>query len=153
MAKQIGGTHYQSGYIHWDFVLSVGMQYLEGNATKYLARWDKKGTPILDLQKALSYVEKLAENSLLCSMQARRCRPSQVICMTEAGRFCKENNLVGNPRDALVLLATWLSRDDLIRAATCIRATIGWVERHGLQPVPLEDSNKHAERIWSDGHD
>lgn len=57
---QIGGAHYKSEYQHWDLVLDTGMGYLEGCATKYVARWRKKGG-IEDLQKALHYGVKLVE--------------------------------------------------------------------------------------------
>ena len=75
-AKQIGGGHYKAGEAeavmaellgynkpieHWDMVLMRGYNYLQGNASKYLDRYEKKGTPIQDLQKAKHYIEKLIE--------------------------------------------------------------------------------------------
>lgn len=74
--KQIGGGHYKAsdtmqataealGYNkppeHWDMVLMRGYNYLQGNASKYLDRYDKKGTPIQDLEKAKHYIEKMIE--------------------------------------------------------------------------------------------
>lgn len=74
--KQIGGDHYKAGGTaeavaadlgynrpveHWDFVVMRGYGYLQGNASKYLDRYDKKGTPIQDLEKAKHYIEKLIE--------------------------------------------------------------------------------------------
>lgn len=58
--KQIGGDHYKTEVQHWDFVERHGVGYLEGCATKYVARWRKKGG-VEDLRKALHYVEKLRE--------------------------------------------------------------------------------------------
>lgn len=74
--KQIGGGHYKAdpgmqaiaedlGYNrpieHWDLVVIRGYNYLQGNASKYLDRYEKKGTPIQDLEKAKHYIEKLLE--------------------------------------------------------------------------------------------
>lgn len=56
--RQVQGDHYKSGYQHWDLVLETDMGYLEGCATKYIARWRKKGG-VADLEKAQHYVEKL----------------------------------------------------------------------------------------------
>lgn len=55
---QIGGTHYQAGVQHWDMVAECELGYFEANATKYLSRFNKKGTPLQDLDKAVSYMEK-----------------------------------------------------------------------------------------------
>ena len=75
-AVQVGGSHYKTtdeeqgvaellGYEkpveHWDFVVIRGYNYLQGNASKYLDRYDKKGTPIQDLKKAQHYIQKLIE--------------------------------------------------------------------------------------------
>jgi hypothetical protein len=36
--------------------------YLEATATKYICRWDLKGTPALDLGKGVSYLQKMLRN-------------------------------------------------------------------------------------------
>jgi hypothetical protein len=57
--RQVGGDHYKTGGLeHWDL---FGVEYLVGCATKYIARWRKKGTPMLDLEKGLHYAEKIKE--------------------------------------------------------------------------------------------
>lgn len=61
--RQIGGSHYAGGYQHWDFVREMGLDYLQGCATKYVARWRKKNG-VEDLYKALHYTEKRAENTM-----------------------------------------------------------------------------------------
>lgn len=61
---QVGGDHYSSatGVQHWDYVEAMGLGYLEGCATKYLCRGDKKHhSPLTDYRKARSYVQKLLE--------------------------------------------------------------------------------------------
>lgn len=55
---QEGGDHYQAEYQHWDWVTDIGMGYLPGNATKYVARWRKKNG-LADLKKALTYIDKM----------------------------------------------------------------------------------------------
>lgn len=60
-AIQHGGDHYKSKPIQpWDYIVSNGLGFLEGNAVKYLSRWrDKNG--VEDLKKAMHYIEKLIE--------------------------------------------------------------------------------------------
>lgn len=57
---QYGGDHYETsdGYEHWDWVIDAEIGYLAGNATKYVSRWRKKNG-VADLQKALTYVDKM----------------------------------------------------------------------------------------------
>lgn len=73
--EQVGGSHYQPDeeaqgrasllglpvQQHWDFVFIHGYNYLQGNASKYLDRYSRKGTPVQDLKKAKHYIEKLIE--------------------------------------------------------------------------------------------
>ena len=59
---QIGGDHYKKGgrFEHWDVVSRNEIGYLEGYATKYLARWrDKNG--LEDVDKARHATVKLIE--------------------------------------------------------------------------------------------
>jgi len=57
-SHQVGGVHYKTPIEHWDFVVACSLNYLEGNATKYLTRSHKK-SGLQDLQKSLHYVSKL----------------------------------------------------------------------------------------------
>ena len=56
--RQVGGSHYRSGYQHWDFVHDVGMNYLEAQVAKYITRHRNKGG-LEDVKKALHFCEKL----------------------------------------------------------------------------------------------
>ena len=59
--QQIGGNHYKRMAIQvWDFIISNGLNYLEGNIVKYVSRWRKKGG-LQDLYKARHYLDKLIE--------------------------------------------------------------------------------------------
>jgi len=57
--RQVGGDHYKTGTVqHWDF--AEHMKYLEGCATKYIARHaDKAG--LEDIAKACHFIEKIVE--------------------------------------------------------------------------------------------
>ena len=58
---QIGGNHYKDTAIQpWDFIISNGLGYLEGNIVKYVSRYPKKGG-LEDLRKAKHYLDKLIE--------------------------------------------------------------------------------------------
>ena len=58
---QVGGEHYRGTAIQpWDFIVSNGLGYLEGNVVKYVCRWRKKNG-VQDLEKAAHYLAKLIE--------------------------------------------------------------------------------------------
>ncbi len=56
-SRQVGGNHYAASIQHWDIVAMHGLDYFQGNITKYVMRWKKKGG-IQDLEKAKHYLEK-----------------------------------------------------------------------------------------------
>lgn len=61
-SRQVGGSHYSrsSGLQHWDVVNLLGLDYFQGNITKYVFRFREKGG-IQDLEKAKHYLDKLIE--------------------------------------------------------------------------------------------
>lgn len=66
--RQVGGKHYSNGMAdlqHWDIVDKFDLDYFQGQVTKYLFRWKKKGlTPearMQDLEKAQHFLEKYIE--------------------------------------------------------------------------------------------
>ncbi|WP_417459189.1 DUF3310 domain-containing protein [Kordiimonas sp.] len=59
--RQHGGDHYKDrGIQPWDYVAANNLGFFEGNAIKYLTRWEDKGG-IQDLEKAIHFIEKLIE--------------------------------------------------------------------------------------------
>ena len=58
--RQVGGNHYQNQIQHRDWVFSNGLDYFQGQITKYVARWRHKNG-IEDLEKALHFLEKYIE--------------------------------------------------------------------------------------------
>jgi hypothetical protein len=68
---QVGGSHYQSAYESWDFILDVfGGDFFLGNASKYVTR-NRKKNGVEDLRKAVHYLEKYQE----CLDYGRRNHP------------------------------------------------------------------------------
>lgn len=61
-AKQEGGTHYakHEALQHWDVVAHFGLDYFQGQITKYVLRWKDKGG-VQDLRKAAHFLEKYIE--------------------------------------------------------------------------------------------
>jgi hypothetical protein len=60
--RQPGGNHYGGKkFQHWDLMAHNNIGYLEGCASKYASRWDRKGAPIVDLEKGIHYCDKIIE--------------------------------------------------------------------------------------------
>jgi Protein of unknwon function (DUF3310) len=74
--KQIAGDHYKKMKIEpWEVIEANDMDFFEGNALKYLMRWQDKGG-IADLDKAIHYIEKI---------KAR----AEVVTDSESGQKCR----------------------------------------------------------------
>lgn len=61
--RQVGGKHYKKvdGTVeHWDIVAQHGLDYFQGQITKYVMRWKDKGG-LQDLEKARHFLEKYIE--------------------------------------------------------------------------------------------
>lgn len=97
--EQIGGSHYKAQYQHWDYCKDTNMGYLEGNATKYLMRWDKKNG-LEDLRKSLSYVEKL----MVGNEHTVRVPPKNFSLFE---RLCTENNVGDIERLIMYAIFHW----------------------------------------------
>lgn len=104
--KQIAGDHYQATVQHWDFVECNNLPYLEGNATKYLARWRKKNGR-QDLQKALHYCEKL--RSLAAVMR----RPKAHVSYYYVDQFVKANDIDAVSAQIILDICRWQNWADL----------------------------------------
>lgn len=108
---QEGGTHYQAGYQHWDWVTDIGLHYLPATATKYLTRWRKKNG-LQDLQKAMSYISKTIVS--WDTVFEFSVSPPENLELLNA-RFFKENELDPLGHEALIcVLLSDLSRSDAI---------------------------------------
>ena len=62
LREQVAGDHYSKLAIQpVTYINANHLNYLAGNVVKYISRYNHKGTPIQDLQKAKHYVEMLIE--------------------------------------------------------------------------------------------
>lgn len=59
--RQVGGNHYKTGgEEHWDRVQRLGLDYFQGQITKYVERWKLKNG-VEDLKKARHFLDKYIE--------------------------------------------------------------------------------------------
>lgn len=59
--RQVGGSHYKDMAIEpSEFIFKNGMNWLEGNAIKYICRYKQKGGK-QDIDKAIHYLQLLKE--------------------------------------------------------------------------------------------
>lgn len=104
---QIGGSHYQSGYQHWDLIEEHGIGYLEAAASKYVTRWRRKDGR-KDLEKALHYTDKLIE------LHKRGVRPPRGVASAAAvKRFGEINKLTVTERSVVHWLCRWSDLEHL----------------------------------------
>lgn len=67
-ARQVGGDHYKTGgEEHWDRVHRLGLDYFQGQITKYIERWKKKNG-VQDLMKARHFLDKYIELMLATNL-------------------------------------------------------------------------------------
>jgi len=108
--RQVGGSHYKTEYEHWDLAVVVQMGYLEGCATKYVARWRKKGVPLQDLEKALHYHDKLIETAQFRWIPRIM---QEVEITSEVCRFVLANKLSEKEHEYIHLICTYRSNIEL----------------------------------------
>jgi hypothetical protein len=66
MANTIGPAYYKRGSIEpWDFIRDQGLNYHLGNAIKYICRAGHKDSKILDLKKAIHYLQNELDNTII----------------------------------------------------------------------------------------
>ena len=116
-SHQVGGTHYQAPFQHWDFVLEcLEGRYLEGNITKYVCRWRKKNG-LLDLRKSIQYLDKL-----LTEVQGGPSDPMPLALfhtshfVARLDYFCRCNGLTEQEQRVMSLVSDWSGLEDLVAA-------------------------------------
>lgn len=119
--RQVGGSHYASAFQHWDMVDDYGVGYLEGCATKYVARWRKK-FGLQDLEKAAHFTEKLLEN-----IKTKGRKPYGLVPADVVARFNEENKLDAVESMVIYRLCTWEELEDVEEALRGIRSLIASV--------------------------
>ena len=94
----IDNTHYaKAGVLVQPIVLCYHADFIEGNIIKYICRWEYKGDPEGDLEKALDYVYMLM----------RRFQNDD----EQKGWIDIDINLLAPFREKFPLLAGWLDED------------------------------------------
>lgn len=131
--KQIGGRHYKTSYEHWDLAIVIPMTYLEGCATKYIARSRKKGG-VEDLKKAMHYIEKIMETTNY-ETSRRLTRPA---IHNEVNKFALVNHLSLAEEELVVSLCLYESALDLQHAQYLLEELIAEAEFANRR----EDKNK-----------
>lgn len=111
---QIGGNHYGTKYGHWDYCKDAGTGYLEGHATKYLYRWRRKGG-IQDLEKALSFVEKLTVGN-----EETNCDRGQGEYADLLDRFFDENDVPFQEKVLIMCVINWEKYSDLVETRNAL---------------------------------
>lgn len=120
-SRQVGGEHYDSMFQHWDFVITVlDNRYLEGQITKYVARWRKK-SGVQDVEKAIHYFEKLREEYVAGHLmpagyairEVKTVRGRFRFIEEQLARFAEENRQDSIERRIFRLCATWDGAGDL----------------------------------------
>lgn len=149
---QIGGNHYKTRLEHWDFVTVNRLNYLEGNATKYLSRAEKKAG-LQDYQKALHYVRKLiaVRQAYLSELGRFRRWAAEWFPMWAVDpvlspaafrhehlqlldEFLEANSVPKTPGVVIAILSDWDRDEDLMAAESILSDYI--CERFGLtEPV------------------
>lgn len=87
---QVGGSHYQSAYQHWDWALDVEANPMQYQITKYL-RARKKGG-LQDMAKLKHFIQKFKEQRAA----GRDYPPSRIrehLRMAATVAWCKENGM------------------------------------------------------------
>lgn len=127
---QVGGNHYKgSGYEHWDFVNEcLHGRYLEGCVTKYITRHRKKNG-LLDLRKALHYLDKIRELHQKRVYMPIGFAPRRNIEQGRSvGAFCTLNEMPELETSIVARISTWENEDDL-----------GFVRNQLLHLIALEE--------------
>lgn len=122
--KQVGGTHYQTGYQCWDFILKHNLPGLETLVVKYVTRARRKhASPKGDYEKALHCIDKMIEawegrtgnrwsgvKNLRCTCSLKNLRPG---VLEDCHRYCAENNLTPAERSVIEYMCVWTTTEDL----------------------------------------
>ena len=124
--KQIGGSHYATGseIQHWDWVEDCELGYLEGCATKYIARCRKKhDTPVIDLNKAVHYCEKIKQ-LYLTRGRANRRNPDNLFLSIQLSAFERDARLDFDEEFAIREILFWNNEYDLDGVITRLKLMI-----------------------------
>lgn len=105
---QVAGTHYRTGYQHWDLAADLKLGYFEGQITKYVTRHRTKNK-LQDLEKAQHFAQKLFELASKTGQKPQHWFPTD----EQIKEFVESNNL--NIREYAIIkrVTTWVVPADI----------------------------------------
>jgi hypothetical protein len=119
---QVDGDHYRTeegGVGHWDYCVAVDAPYLEGGATKYIARWrDKNG--LVDLDKGLHYMQRKQQAYEEGQGNLMGCTRNDELFK----QFIRDNKISPPEAYAIDLCLHWEGQWDLVAAIESIETLI-----------------------------
>jgi len=118
-AMQVGGTHYLMEYQVWDFTEKHGLGVLEACIIKYVCRWRNKGNGVMDLEKAIHYVDKLID------LHRNKGRvPKGCASINDAQYFSNMQDLNSPEEFVVVMISRWSCHNNLIDCRDAIKRLI-----------------------------
>ena len=116
---QVGGTHYQSVYQHWDLAADLDMGWVEYQVTKYVTRNRSKNGKV-DAEKALHFLQKGLELARFNGrLHAGRWPTSEQLL-----RYGDANKLNPRERQIIFRMLTWSTADVLSVVESLLRMLI-----------------------------
>lgn len=137
---QVGGTHYKTSYEHWDFVINCKLGYLEGCATKYIARWRRKDG-IKDLQKAEHYILKMIESWSYLKSEHRL---HHYFIEQQSELFAKVNELTVDEKYIIAAISMCTTRDSLLGVLNMVQDLIKKVQKTEVIVDPEIGVGRHG---------
>lgn len=125
--------YYQCAYQHWDFVIRVGLTYLEGCTTKYVTRWRKK-EGAKDLWKALQYLDKMI------MMGDYNIQRNNIMVDQELDRFATANDLEPLETHYIFMICTYRNEKTLKTARQILSKLIN--EANEKDEKQVEEINR-----------
>lgn len=138
--KQVGGTHYQSSYQHWDWASDLDLRGLPWQITRYASRWRKKNG-LEDVRKAIHCTQK--------EMEVQAARKEKALELTKA--FCSANKITEYEKSVFELVATYTAGQaglltSIEQVLQCMLATLEgkpWpFADHKTDPLFLKDGDE-----------
>ena len=105
---QVGGTHYQNPFQHWDPAHELDLGYFEGQVSKYITRHRfKKGQE--DAEKALHFCKKLIE----LATNGGRMPRHRMVSFARMTQYAEANKLLPIEYACINSVCNWQFVEDL----------------------------------------
>lgn len=123
---QIGGNHYKDFKIQpTEFIHKNNLTFLQGCVIKRVCRYNKKGTPVEDLEKCIHEITMLQElHTPFRILKIFKLLPLS----TQVSKFVKENKLSAFQHIAILLVCIYTNKKGLEEAKDIIRDEINYIK-------------------------